>query len=318
MGSASWRNENMIDKPERFRKERASVSVILPIYAGRRSPHLARLLDELQKQTFHDFEVIVAEGIEPNGRARNEAVKQAFGDYFVFIDETTSLGHEKILENLLRPFFERAPQVGMTGASIQPARPLKNFQRQYVMMRTFESPIVHQLTESWQVQHPCMAISRKVFEEADWESDCLITGTDDDLRQRVHAAGYRMFLVPNTWCIYLPPDSVNEILRKGFRKGKGSAYALLIFPGLFPFARIFGRTIQNPFAALFYKMVSAAVKIFHPKFILNPLALLYEGTVAAGFFSGWLRWIGKTPLRQRLDLPGVRRKMGLREFLCPA
>lgn len=294
----------MILKIEQFKKDSPQASVILPISKGESSPHFHRLIKELSRQSFQDFEILLASEIEPNGRARNEAVRQAKGNILFLIDETTSLGHERILENLLKP-FAKEPQrkIGMTGASILPHQPLKSFQRQYFMMRDFYAPVVKELTPSWKVQHPCMAIPTSVFKEVGGESDCLITGTDNDLRQRVAAAGYEMLLVPETWGYYLPPDSLKEILQKGWRKGKGSAYALLMFPGLFEFGNFFGVCISHPVVALFYTALSALIKVLNPKYWFNPVALLYSCASFLGFIEGWFHWIGSKPFEDRSDLP---------------
>lgn len=309
----------MILKPEIFRKEKPKVSVILPIKKGRRSPGFQRLLDELKLQSFQDFEVILAGGIKPNGRARNEGVKEALGEYLVFMDDSASLGHERVLENLLSPLFKKEPaSVGMTGASFRPYPKLNYIQSQYFKMRPFESPIVDQFTDSDKVQHPCLAVPKAVYCELGWESDCLITGTDDDLRRRARQAGYQLFLVPQTWCYYCPPGGVGEIFEKGYRKGRGAAYAYLIFPGLFEFGRFLGKPVRKPVSGLLFRLFSNLSKFFRPHYLLNPFTLLYECVGTLGFISGWFCYVGKKPCEDRIDLPGIRMKKGIRgECRCP-
>ena len=293
----------MILKPDYFKRPNPRVSVVVPILGGEKSPHLERLLGELKQQTFQDFEVLVVAGIEPNGHARNEGVAEARGQWLVFIDETVSLGHEKILENLLEPFFARPEaRIAITGASTVWPGSIKTFQRDYLRMREFISPVVEELTESGQVQHACMAIPKDIYKKAGWESDHLITGTDNDLRRRVSQAGYSMCLVPRTWVHILPPATVGEICRKTFRKGKGAAYAFLIFPGLFDPPRFLGIPLRNPFARLFYEIGSGLLKLLHPRYFFCPAKFIYVGAGTLGFVSGWFQYFGKKTFEDRKDL----------------
>lgn len=291
-------------KPELFQKKNPPVSVVLPIFKGKASQNYHRLLSELEKQTFKDFEVIVSCNVEPNGRARNEAVKEAQGEILVFIDETTSLEDPSLIEKLVKPLREN-PQASATGVAVKLHPSANSIQKQYYYLtRSFETASVKELTESDQVQHACMAIKTQVFKTLGGESNVLITGTDNDLRQRMHEKGYRLFLVPDAVIYHLPPSSLGKIWRKGIQKGKGSAFAFLMFPGLFEFASLAGYSIRNPVLGLIYKKLSILAKTLHPKYWFYPVALLYEWAIALGFIAGWFQWIGKKPYetKTRTDL----------------
>jgi glycosyltransferase involved in cell wall biosynthesis len=81
-----------------------AISVVIPSRDGTRGGNVDRLLADLRSQTRQDFEVILAIGFSPNGHARNQGVKPARGKYLVCIDDDVTLGHERVLENLIKPF----------------------------------------------------------------------------------------------------------------------------------------------------------------------------------------------------------------------
>lgn len=290
-----------IYRPSDFQKKDPEASVILPVFAGQNSPHCRRLLAELAAQSFRDFEVLVVEGEEPNGHARNVGVRVAKGRYLVFIDETTSLAGENVIENLLRP-LRGDPHVGMSGASVRLYPKATWLEKQYYKIRSFDSPLVDQITESDQVQHPCLAIRKYLYEEVGGESDWLITGTDNDLRQRVAGSGHSMVLVPGAMIYHMPGRNFAQLLKKSFRKGMGSAFAFLVFPGLFETPGVFTGVPGGKIYSGFYKLASAVVKIVHPKFIFNPVGLICEWAVAVGYVAGILKWRYRRPAHGRPDL----------------
>ena len=82
-----------------------------------------RVLECLKKQTFQDFEVIIAseKGIV---RAMNCALDKANGEIFVRIDDDVEIP-EKWLEELLKPFADKFV-VGVTGPTFVPKERRKN------------------------------------------------------------------------------------------------------------------------------------------------------------------------------------------------
>ena len=286
-------------KLQEFSKEQPKSSVILPIFDGEKSPNYSRLLKELKSQTFQDFEVIVSAVSAPNGRARNEGVTLAKGDYLIFIDETIYLPKETILENLMRS-FQSSEKVAVVGASCGPFPELNWIQRQYFVSRGFYIPSVNKPSLNARVQHGCMAVSKKVFQQVGWESDRLMTGTDNDLLGRITRAGYEIMAVPDTHVFYEPPKSFAKILKKSYVKGQGSAFAFMIYPGLFEFSSHF--KIKNSWSACLYKFLSTLSKFFQPWFWLRPVVLCCEVMICVGFISGCMKWSGQKPDLLRSDL----------------
>ena len=167
------------------------VSVIVPSIDGYRDGNVENIFLDLKKQTFKDLEVKLIKGISPNGKARNVGSKEAKGQILIFIDDDVRLGHNKVLENLIRP-LETDEKMAMTGASVRIYEDAGYLAREYDRIRNFSTPITEVLDYQGWVQHSCLAIKKSVFEEVGGESEDLITGTDDDLNMRIKAKDYKV------------------------------------------------------------------------------------------------------------------------------
>ena len=196
------------------------VSVIIPSLDGYRGGNVPKLLDDLKNQTLQDFETIIVKGVKPNGKARNVGVRKAKGEYLVCIDDDVRLGHERVLENLIRP-LEENPTIGMTGPSQLLPEDSSWFQR-WAAKQAFrtQSPIVDKMTESDFVTHMCLAIPPQLYKDVGWENEEIVRGTDPDLRHRVRQAGYKIVIVPNTWAYHPMPDNLRSLLRIYFKNGR--------------------------------------------------------------------------------------------------
>lgn len=267
------------------------VSVIIPTLDGSCAGNVERLLGDIKKQTFKDLEVILIKGVRPNGRARNEGVKKARGDYLVFVDDDTILGHERVIENLVGP-LEKEKGIGMTGASPMYPKDLPWLQKTFAQIRGGEFPIVKEIVDTDYAQHACCALRKEVYEEVGWESEDLITGTDDDLRQRLHRAGYRVVIVPETWVYRLIEADFSAIIRKSFKMGLGSVYALKVHPEVFgcPRVKLLNYQIKTATGVLLYELVASVFRIPVYLLSLRPLHTILETFWTAGFLYGWLKF----------------------------
>ncbi|MDO8137899.1 MAG: glycosyltransferase [Candidatus Brocadiales bacterium] len=267
------------------------VSVIVPTLDGSCSGNVERLLGDIKRQTVKDLEVILIKGVRPNGRARNEGVKKAQGDYLVFMDDDTILGHERVIENLIAP-LERDEKIGMTGASPMYPKDLPWLPKAFARIRGREFPVVKEIVDTDYAQHACCALPKEVYEEVGWESDDLITGTDDDLRQRLHRAGYRVVIVPETWVYRLIEADFSGILRKSFKMGLGSAYTYKVHPEIFghPRVKLLNYQLKTALGTLLYKLVASVFKIPIYLLGLQPLRALLVIPWTAGFLYGWLKF----------------------------
>ncbi|HCE44145.1 MAG TPA: hypothetical protein DET40_11400 [Lentisphaeria bacterium] len=199
------------------------VSVIIPSFDGKRNGNVEMLKEQLGNQTQAPFEIIVVVGVSPNGKARNEGVKKASGNFYVFIDDDVTLGNDKVIENLLRPFLERK-DVGMTGPSQLIPDNSNWFQKtsaKQVPRSLF--PIQKELVDSDMVSHMCLCMPEKLFKDIGWENPDIIAGTDPDLRHRVRQSGLRVCVAPDTWAYHPMPETFSKLMRLAYAKGRNSA-----------------------------------------------------------------------------------------------
>lgn len=264
------------------------VSVIIPSLDGHREGNVPRLLDDLKKQTFRDFEVIVSKGISPNGRARNEGVKKAKGEIFVFIDDDVVIGTDKLIENLIRPFGEDST-IGVTGASQLITEDSNAFQRR--VAREFPRvyfPVVDKITETDMVSHMCLCVPRKVYEEVGGESDFLPGGTDPDFKARIRKAGYKVVVVPHTWAYHPAAKNLSVLLKRSFQAGKDSAWVAKYHPDLVYESSRHG--LDKTFVGkrpLIYRVFRGSYLVFESILRFRFLFLVSRVVYMCGYLNGW-------------------------------
>ncbi len=267
------------------------VTVIIPSLDGYRDGNVEKLFSDLKEQTFKDIEVRLIKGIRPNGKARNVGSKEARGQILVFIDDDVRLGHNKVLENLIKP-LEADEKMAMTGASVRICEDAGYIAKEYDKIRDLSRPITDMLDYQGWVQHSCLAIKKSIFEEVGRESDDLITGTDNDLNMRIKVKGYRVAVAPDTWVYHLVPDSITKMAKKAFICGLGSTYATKVRPEIFGFPKIkfTNYTIKTRNGVLIYKITATLIRL--PIYILTfkPVRLLFYFFYIIGYIYGWIKF----------------------------
>ena len=267
------------------------VSVIIPSLDGYRQGNVEKLFSDLREQTFRDIEIKLIKGIRPNGRARNVGSRQAKGEILIFIDDDIRLGHNKVLENLIRP-LEADNRLAMTGASVEIDKDAGYLQKEYNKIRNFSSPLKQELDYQGRVGHACLAIKKSIFEELGGENEDLIRGTDVDLNMRIKAKGYRVAVVPHTWVYHLMPNSITKLIKEAFICGSGAAYAAKILPEVFglPKIKFTSYTVKTKLGALIYKIIGSLIIL--PIYILTfkPVHFLFYTFHTAGYIYGWLKF----------------------------
>jgi glycosyltransferase involved in cell wall biosynthesis len=208
------------------------VSVIIPSLDGYRDGNVPRLISQLKNQTFKDLEIIVIKGVRPNGRARNAGAKKAKGEILISIDDDVTLGHEKVIENLVR-YLESDDSIGLLGISKLIPKDSNRFQRKCAKeIPRSTSPIFDELTEGDLVDHMCIAIWKDLYFKVGMENESLIRGTDPDLRYRIRQAGYKIAIAPNSWGYHPMPKTMVKLLEMFFRNGMGSSWVQKHYPEL--------------------------------------------------------------------------------------
>ncbi|MBI4834617.1 MAG: glycosyltransferase [Planctomycetes bacterium] len=213
-------------------KENPSVSVVIPSFDGYRGGNVPKLIEDIRKQTFQDFELILVKGVSPCSRAHNAGVQKAKGEIIVFFDDDIVLGNNRVVENLVNPIF-KDKSIGITGTS-QLIPPDANwFQRKCAKeFSRIQFPEISTPIESDMATHAAMAIRKDVFLKVGQENEYLMYGDDPDLRYRVRRAGYKIVIVPNTLVYHPPPLSLIAFLRTSFQRGKGAAHDFWYYPDL--------------------------------------------------------------------------------------
>jgi glycosyltransferase involved in cell wall biosynthesis len=208
------------------------VTIIIPTVDGVRGGNLARLLDQITRQTFQRFEIIIVEGDRRQGRAINTAAAIARGDLLVTMDDDTQLGPDDLLEKIVRA-FEEDETIGIAGVSnIVPPDAPWIVQRAMRELPRRSSRLVSRVIDSDMAEHPCLAIRRELFYRVGGEHEQIPRGLDPYLRGEIRALGYRVVVLPHTWIHHLLPATLRGILRQYFRNGVGAAYVKKFYPAL--------------------------------------------------------------------------------------
>ena len=265
--------------------EPPAASVIIPSLDGDRSGNLGGLIEDIEQQSFQDFELIVVVGVRPNGRSRNVGAAPARGSALICIDDDMRLGHNRIFERLLAALNEH-PEFGLVGISDQIPPDSTWLQRRMArqLPRNY-FPIVDEFVDSDMVSHHCLALRRSVWDEVGGESDTLVRGTDPDLRLRIRGAGYRVVIVPQTWGYHPQPKSLRELLRMSYKYGAGAAEVFLTAPEMAidtPDAFRESESYRRPFAR---RVVQSAGRLLEAVVKAEDIRLLSQAAYGAGYLT---------------------------------
>lgn len=206
------------------------VSLVIPHFYEGREENLRGLLEEIRTQTFKETEILIVHGVSPQGRAINKGAREAAGRILMVMDDDSRMGHNRVIENLVKALREN-PSVAMAGASVIAPETANTFQKAAArQFPRFQMPILKELTDSDFACHGCVVFPKDVFFKVGMERDDIIRGLDPDLRVRLRKAGYRVVLVPETWVYHPLPGTVWKFVRTFFRNGYGSAYLQVFYP----------------------------------------------------------------------------------------
>ena len=208
------------------------VSIIIPSLDGYRDGNVPRLIRQLKKQTFKDLEIIIVKGVRPNGKARNVGANEAIGEILISIDDDVTIGHNKVIENLVT-YLESDDTIGLIGISKLIPKESNWFQKRCAKeIPRSTSPIYDELTEGDLVDHTCIAIRKDLFSKIGMENEALIRGTDPDLRHRIRNAGYKIGIAPDSWGYHPMPKTFGKLIKTFFKNGMGSCWVQRNFPDL--------------------------------------------------------------------------------------
>lgn len=274
------------------------IALIVPSLAGG-APGLEA---DAKTQTFAPDEVIVVDGVRPNGRARNVGARRSDAAVFVFVDDDARLGDVHVIENLVRPLIEDE-SIGITGSAKLIPPDASAFQRRVAReVPRIEHPVVETALETnppldrhgyCEITTTCAAMRREVWERAEGFDEKLVRGVDPDFFRRVHRLGFRLVLVPHTWVWHPAPANMRALLRKHFYYGLGFSQEVRGDPPRGGF-----RYLHTPFHAAAYLLVRLGWIIpstFIPwsfsdprwRLSFRPVGALASFASAVGYVWGW-------------------------------
>jgi len=208
------------------------VSIIIPSLDGYRDGNVPRLISQLKNQPFKNLEIIIVKGVRPNGKARNVGARKAKGEILISIDDDVTIGHDEVIENLVRN-LESDETIGLLGISKFVPKDSNWFQRRCAKeIPRSTSPVYDELTEGDLVDHMCIAIWKDLYFKVGKENENLIRGTDPDLRYRIRQAGYKVAIAPNSWAYHPLPKTLGKLLKMFFQNGMGSSWVQRHYPEL--------------------------------------------------------------------------------------
>jgi len=273
-----------------------SVSVIIPSLDGLRGGNVPKLIQDLEKQTFKDFELLVIKNTSPQGKAINMGADVAKGEILIIADDDARIDNPDVIGNLVE-VLKVNKDVGMAGASILVSPDANWLQRRAGReFPRFGMKVVDRVTESDMACHGCCAIPKRVFEEVGGERENILRGLDPDLRFRLRQKGYKTVLAPNTWVYHPLPATLGKFIKTFFRNGMGSAYCYKYQPHLIydtdEMLEMKSFNPRVPFLLRIFRFPARIIKAVIEFKFLRVLAYIVYGM---GFYYGVLKYslVGK-------------------------
>lgn len=286
------------------------VSVVIPHFYPGRNENLANLIEDFKRQSFKAMEVLVVNHVSPQGKAINEGARRALGGILVVMDDDSRLGHERVIENLVRVIRD-IPRVAMAGASIVTPEDANPFQKRAAkQFPRFNMPIVREVTDSDLACHGCVAFRKEIFIKVGMEREDILRGLDPDLRVRIRQAGYRVVLAPDTWASHPLPGSLWKFVRTFFRNGFGSAHLQAVHPELnYDTDESLTGEKFVPKRSFLFRLFRFPVRLLTALLRLQGIRFLGYAVYSAGYLAGSLQFFfhKPEPLTRGPSLPPPRR-----------
>jgi GT2 family glycosyltransferase len=207
-----------------------TVSVVIPTFDAYRNGYFLKLLNQLSRQSFRYFEIVVIRGDPRQGRAINIGAAIAQGNYLFILDDDTSIPDSDTFHKLVA-VMEAHPEIGIAGGNNvipKDANPFIQRVMKEIPRRSWEP--VHSITESDLAEHPCMIMRTLEFKRIGGENELIPRGLDPYLREEFRKVGKRAVVVPEVVYHHLPPANLNKLLRQFFRNGRQAAYTNRNYP----------------------------------------------------------------------------------------
>jgi len=207
-----------------------SLSVIIPTCDTNRDGYFPKLIEQIQKQNFSDFELIVVRGDFRQGRAINVGASVAQSKYILTLDDDTALSDPDTFTKLVKG-IEESTDIGMAGGiNVIPkdATPFIKLTMNELPRRL--TPPVDKILDSDLAEHPLLIMRKDVFMEIGGENELIPRGLDPYLREEFRKAGFRVIILPWVAYSHLPPSTLPKLIKQFFKNGKQAAYCNIFYP----------------------------------------------------------------------------------------
>jgi glycosyltransferase involved in cell wall biosynthesis len=267
-----------------YNHHKKKLSIIIPTLDSSRDGYFSKLIGQVLKQNFSDFELIVVRGDPRQGRAINTAAAFARGKYLLILDDDTSLPDPMTFSKLVA-LMEKHPDIGIAGGNNVVPDDATLFVRRamYELPRRSWDP-VPKIIDSDLAEHPCMIMSKEGFKLAGGENELIPRGLDPYLRQEFRKLGKRVVVVPGVIYHHLPPDNFSKLLRQFYRNGRQAAYTHRNFPQwMIETPQKHGRFRAKQ--TFFFRVVRFPFRLLEALVTGKPIWFLCEVFYALGFAS---------------------------------
>ena len=214
-----------------IRSERdVKLTVIVPTVDASRGGYFEKLFDQIHRQRFQEFELIVVRGDSRQGRAINIGAALAKGKYLLTLDDDTSLPDVETFQKMV-DVMEKYPTIGIAGGNNTIPDEAPSFVRRVmkeIPRRSWEP--VDAIMDSDLAEHPCMLMRTEEFKAVGGENELIPRGLDPYLREQFRLAGKRVVVVPGVQYHHLPPANMAGLWRQFYRNGFQASYTRRHYP----------------------------------------------------------------------------------------
>lgn len=147
------------------------ISIIIPTFDAFRNGYFPKLLDQISRQNFSQFEIIVVRADPRQGRAINIGAALAKGKYLLTLDDDTALPDPETFSKLMAVMEEHS-EIGMAGGNNvipKDASPFVGSVMKQIPRRSWKP--VQKITDSDLAEHPCLIMRTEEFKKVGGENE---------------------------------------------------------------------------------------------------------------------------------------------------